>query len=184
MDREARTRAPRSQAAEMDGSLDSRRAAVQRCYPSGLDVTPRLARELNPAAASSLTRWHEMVRARDLTALSTLLHADATFRSPMAFKPYRGAQAVALILNTVSAVFGNFEYGRRFVGDDGLSVVLEFSATVGDKSLKGVDLIRFDEEGRIVDFEVMVRPFNALQLLGSEMGTRLQPFLQAYKATT
>jgi hypothetical protein len=63
-----------------------------------------------------------------------------------------------------------------------LSVVLEFSAAVGDKSLKGIDMIRFDEEGKIVDFEVMIRPFNALQALGAEMGARLAASLPADKA--
>jgi len=61
-------------------------------------------------------------------------------------------------------------------------VVLEFSARVGDKSLKGVDLIRFDADGLIVDFEVMIRPFNGLQALGAEMGARLGHLLPGYKA--
>ena len=61
-------------------------------------------------------------------------------------------------------------------------MVLEFSAKVGDKSLKGIDMIRFDETGKIVDFEVMIRPFNALQALGAEMGARLAAYLPAYKA--
>ena len=60
-------------------------------------------------------------------------------------------------------------------------LVLEFSARVGDRSLKGIDMIAFDEQGRIVDFEVMVRPFNGLQALGAEMGARLAAFLPAYK---
>jgi hypothetical protein len=54
---------------------------------------------------------------------------------------------------------------------------------VGDKSLKGIDMIRFDEAGKIVDFEVMIRPFNGLQALGAEMGARLAAYLPAYKAT-
>jgi hypothetical protein len=61
-------------------------------------------------------------------------------------------------------------------------VVLEFSARVGDKQLKGIDMIRFDEQGRIVDFEVMIRPLNSLQALGEEMGKRLGQVLPAYKA--
>jgi len=60
--------------------------------------------------------------------------------------------------------------------------VLEFSAEVNGKQLKGIDLVRFDEQGRIVDFEVMVRPFNGLQALGEEMGQRLAAVLPAFKA--
>ena len=137
---------------------------------------------LKPAAAASLALWHEMVSLQDLGRLPTILHDGAVFRSPMAFKPYVSAAAVNLILNTVSKVFTQFEYHRTLVSEDGLNVVLEFSASVGDKSLKGIDMIRFDEEGKIVDFEVMVRPFNALQALGAEMGARLAAYLPAYKA--
>ena len=70
-------------------------------------------------------------------------------------------------LRTVITILEKFTYDRQFVTDDGKSVVLEFSAAVGDKALKGIDMIRFDDEGRIVEFEVMIRPFNALQALGA-----------------
>jgi hypothetical protein len=126
-----------------------------------------------PAVAASLQRWHRMVATRDLATLPALLHADAVFRSPVAFRPYRGAPAVELILRTVVDVFTGFAYERQFVSADGCSVALEFGAQVGDRQLKGVDLIRFDGEGRIVDFEVMIRPASALQALGEEMGRRL-----------
>ncbi len=123
-----------------------------------------------------------MVAAGDLAQLAPLLHPQALFRSPMAFKPYASAQAVALILTTVFGVFKNFTYHREFASEDGFSVTLEFSAAVGDKQLKGVDIIRFDESGKIVEFEVMVRPFSGLQALGEEMGKRLGHLLPAYKA--
>ncbi len=58
-------------------------------------------------------------------------------------------------------------------------MVLEFSAKVNGKELKGVDLIQFDDEGRIIDFEVMVRPMSGLHALGEEMGKRLAPYLAA-----
>ena len=133
--------------------------------------------KLHPAVATSLAKWHAMVAQRDLSALSALLHPDAVFRSPMAHKPYASAQAVALILNTVMTVFSDFAYHRQLATADGLSVVLEFSAKVGDKALKGIDLIAFDEHGLIVDFEVMVRPMSGLQALGAEMGQRLSLYL-------
>jgi len=129
----------------------------------------------NAAIAASLARWHAMVAAGDLSDLPALLHPDAVFRSPMAHKPYAGAPMVTTILRTVLTVFRNFAYERAFTSADGLSVGLEFRAEVGDKQLKGIDLIRFDAEGRIVDFEVMVRPHSALQALGEEMGKRLAP---------
>lgn len=136
---------------------------------------------LNARAATSLARWHEMVARRDLSALPDIVHADATFRSPMAFKPYQSAEAVTLILRTVMTVFDDFEYHREFVSEDGRGVVLEFSARVGEKRLKGVDIIAFDADGLIIDFEVMVRPANGLQALGAEMGARLAAVLGAFK---
>lgn len=123
-----------------------------------------------------------MVASKDLAGLDAIVHPDAVFRSPMAFKPYQSAQAVTLLLRTVLTVFEDFAYHRQFVSTDGRSVSLEFSARVGDKRLKGVDLVQFDAEGRIVDFEVMIRPFNGLQALGAEMGARLAHLLPAFKS--
>lgn len=137
---------------------------------------------LTPAVERSLETWHRMIATRDLADLRSIVHPDAEFRSPMAFKPYRSREAVVLILSTVITIFENFTYHRTLASEDGLNVVLEFSADVGGKSLKGIDLVRFDEDGLIVDFEVMIRPLNGLQALGAEMGARLAAFLPAYKA--
>ena len=99
----------------------------------------------------------------------------------MAFVPYESAAAVNLILNTVVTVCEAFAYHRELASADGTDVVLEFSARVGDRQLKGIDMIRFDEAGLITDFEVMVRPMSGLQALGEEMGRRLAPQLAALK---
>lgn len=136
---------------------------------------------LNPAAAASLQRWHQFIASQDLSRLPELLHPEAVFRSPMAHTPYPGAQAVNLILNTVLQVFQDFAYHRELASDDGLNVVLEFSARVGGRDLKGIDMIRFDEQGLIREFEVMVRPMSGLAALGEEMGRRLAPYLAAMK---
>lgn len=85
-----------------------------------------------------------MIASHDMAELPSLLHPDATFRSPMAYKPYATASAMNLIPSTVLGVFGDFEYQRELATDDRLNAVLEFSARVGDKQLKGIDLIRSD----------------------------------------
>ncbi|KVP99323.1 polyketide cyclase [Burkholderia ubonensis] len=136
---------------------------------------------LHPAVAKSLETWHALVERKDLGTLDAIVHPDAVFRSPMAFKPYGPAPALLMALRTVITIFGDFTYHRQFGSDDGMSVVLEFSATVGDKQLKGIDMIRFDADGRIVEFEVMIRPLNGLQALGAEMGARLGQVLPAFK---
>ncbi len=137
---------------------------------------------LSPAIQSSLDTWHRMVAAGDLTDLPSIVHPDAEFRSPMAHTAYSPAPALVLVLSTVVQVFENFTYHRSFAGSDGLSVVLEFSATVDGKQLKGVDIIQFNEAGQIIAFEVMVRPMSGLQALGAEMGRRLGAALPAFKA--
>jgi len=136
---------------------------------------------LQPAVAESLERWHKMIAGGDLSTLPSIVDADAVFRSPVANKPYASREAVVLVLNTAYQVFENFAYHRQLAADDGLSVVLEFSANVGDKQLKGIDFIRFNDAGKIVEFEVMVRPLSGLQALGEAMGARIGAQVGAFK---
>ena len=133
---------------------------------------------LNPKAEQTLQAWHRMVAAGDLGQVATLCAADAVFRSPVAFTPYQGADLVAAFLQRAVQAFSDFRYHRTFVSGNH-DVVIEFSAKVGDKSLKGIDMIRFDDQGRIADFEVMVRPASGLQALGAEMSRRMGPILAA-----
>ena len=124
----------------------------------------------------SISRWHEMLESRDMSILNELLAEEVVFRSPVAFQPYPGKQVVFFILTNVIQVFENFTYHREFISEDGNNVVLEFSANVGDKKLKGVDMIQFNEEGQMVDFEVMIRPKSGLEALAVQMGQRMQLF--------
>ena len=174
--------------ADKAAELDAKRAIWQGTELAlNLDTTARkeeaapAARAVAPAVAQSLKQWHEMVAQGNLAELPAILHPKAVFRSPMAHTPYPSAQAVQLILGTVVKVFEDFTYHRQFADADGHSVVLEFSAKVNGKEIKGIDMIRFDDEGKIVDFEVMVRPMSGLQALGDEMAKRLAPYLAAMK---
>ncbi|MEN2976653.1 nuclear transport factor 2 family protein (plasmid) [Tistrella bauzanensis] len=145
-------------------------------------TTPHIPSAATPAVAASLGLWHEMIAADDLSRLREIVAEDAMFRSPMAHAPYASADALVLALTTVIQVFKDFTYHRSFVSDDGLDVVLEFSATVNGKSLKGIDMIRFGADGLIRDFEVMIRPMSGIQALGAEMGARVGGSLPAFKA--
>lgn len=124
----------------------------------------------------SIARWHEMLETRDMSILNELLAEEVVFRSPVAFQPYPGKQVVFFILTNVIQVFENFTYHREFISENGNNVVLEFSANVGDKKLKGVDMIQFNEEGQMIDFEVMIRPKSGLEALAVQMGQRMQSF--------
>ncbi len=134
---------------------------------------------LMPSQAT-IERWHAMIATRDLGELESIIHPDAVFRSPVAHTPYHGRDALMLALSTVINVFEGFTYHREFATEDGKDVVLEFSAHVGGKKLKGVDLIKFDDDGLIIEFEVMIRPASGLMALGEEMGKRVGAKLKEY----
>lgn len=117
-----------------------------------------------------------MIQTGDLSILSNLLADDVVFRSPIAYKPYEGKQVVFFILTNVIQVFQDFTYHREFYSEDGENAVLEFSANVSGKSLKGIDMIRFNEHGQIIDFEVMIRPMSGLAALAEQMGARIAQY--------
>lgn len=132
-------------------------------------------KQLSPAAQQTLAAWHEILERNAMEELDPLLSDDIVFRSPVAHSPYPGRTAIKLVLKNVNQVFENFVYHRSFATDDGNSLVLEFSAEVNGKQLKGIDMLRFDDQGRILEFEVMVRPLSGLQELGKEMAKRMAP---------
>jgi 2,4-dienoyl-CoA reductase (NADPH2) len=176
--------------ADVAAELDAKRAIKQGAELAlGFGAEPRSAAPdaakgsaMPSAVTKSLRRWHDIVKNGDMAGLSEILAPKVVFRSPIAHAPYPGAQVVQLILSNVFEVFTDFAYHREFASADGLNAVLEFSAKVGDKEIKGIDMIRFNLEGQIVDFEVMVRPMSGLQALGEAMGKRLAPYLAAAKA--
>ncbi len=139
---------------------------------------------LQPAAQQTLNTWHALLQRNAMEELDPLLSDDIVFRSPVAHSPYPGRDAIKLVLKTVNTVFQNFRYHRELVTEDGLSVALEFSAEVNGRALKGVDLLKFDAQGRIREFEVMIRPMSGLQALAAEMGERLQAHTSTLKGTS
>ncbi|MGH9846722.1 MAG: nuclear transport factor 2 family protein [Blastocatellia bacterium] len=119
----------------------------------------------------SLARWRECVASHDLSNLRDLIAEDAVFRSPVLWKPKEGAEMLVIALSAADKVFQDFTYHRQMT--DGTSWALEFSARVGAMSLKGVDIIRFNADGRIEDFEVMVRPAKGLHALAEAMAKEM-----------
>lgn len=115
--------------------------------------------------------WHDFIKTPNAEKLAAILREDVKFHSPFVWKPKTGKMMATAILLTVTDVFENFRYVREITNDSHWA--LEFEATVGEFSLRGVDLIELDDDGKILDFEVMIRPANALQTLGAEMGRRL-----------
>ena len=129
----------------------------------------------------TLEGWHRFVASGDQGLLAPLLAEDIVFRSPFVQSPIPGRAATLLVLTTVVQIFENFRYHRTFVGG-AHDVALEFAANIGKWQLKGVDLIKFNASGEMIEFEVMVRPIKALAALGEEMGNRIGPELMRLKA--
>lgn len=118
--------------------------------------------------------WHDLVERRDMAALDDLLADDVVFHSPVVHTPQRGKPITLKYLVAALHVLNNgtFTYLREIVGET--DAVLEFSTELDGILVNGVDMIRWDEEGRIVDFKVMVRPLKAINLLHQMMGAMLQ----------
>lgn len=122
---------------------------------------------------ATLDIWHDLLKRNAMEELDPILSDAIVFRSPVAHTPYPGREAIKLVLKTVNTVFQDFQYHRVSFTGDHRSAVLEFSATVDGKQLKGVDMLQFDEEGRIEEFEVLIRPLSGLSALADQMGRRL-----------
>jgi SnoaL-like domain len=101
-----------------------------------------------------------------------LLAPDVVFNSPVAFKPFEGQEAVGKVLAAVMSTFEDFRYTDQLEGDDDTHVLV-FRARVGDKELQGIDLLRLDDDGRIADFTVLVRPASGLMALAEAMAPKV-----------
>jgi hypothetical protein len=113
------------------------------------------------------------VEAEDPEALTAALAEDVVFRSPVVFRPYEGKPLVATILTQgAMKVFEDFRYTDQL--EDGDVAALIFSARVGDRSLDGLDLLRFDAGGKVVELSVMVRPMSGLNALSEAMGREFE----------
>jgi hypothetical protein len=112
------------------------------------------------------------VEAKDLEAAREVIAEDAVFRSPVVFRPYEGRDAMMVILGAVVQVFEGFRYTGHAEGDD--IAVLEFAARVGDREVQGVDILRFDDDDRVSELTVMVRPMSGMHALAERMRAMLE----------
>lgn len=123
--------------------------------------------------------WHRLVAAKDASALGDLLADDVAFVSPIAHRPLLGKALATSYLSAALDVFSNpsFRYVREIVGAS--DAMLEFETEIGGTEVNGVDLIAWNEAGRIVEFKVMIRPFKAALVVKEQMAARLQAQLNA-----
>lgn len=126
-------------------------------------------------AQGNLAKWQEFIESgSDPQVLSEILHDDAVFHSPVVHTPQRGKPIVMAYLTAAGATLGNdsFAYVREI--DGGQDVMLEFTTEMDGIHVNGVDIIRFDQDGKITDFKVMVRPLKAVQKVWDMMAAQLE----------
>ncbi|MDY6807648.1 nuclear transport factor 2 family protein [Gordonia sp. HNM0687] len=125
-----------------------------------------------------MSAFRQAIDARDMDAVEQMLADDVVFRSPVAFKPYAGKAITSAILRTVVQVFEDFHYVREIGEPDGRDHALVFEAKVDGLAVTGCDFLQFDDNGKIVDFMVMVRPLRAAEALAKEMGARFDSIVE------
>jgi len=122
-------------------------------------------------------RWHRFLTGESPEALGGLLSDEVIFYSPIVYTPQRGTGMTTMYLQAAVQTLagdggeGVFRYTKQVLAGD--VAVLEFETTVDDKYVNGVDIIRCDGTGRIVEFRVMIRPLQAINILHERMGSVL-----------
>ena len=121
-----------------------------------------------------IATWHRLVRTQDPTGLNALLAEDAVFHSPVVHTPQRGKKLAFGCLSAAFRVFFNptFRYVREIVGPS--DAMLEFETEIDGIVVNGVDIIKWNDAGQIVEFKVMLRPLKAINLIHQRMAAMLQ----------
>ena len=133
-----------------------------------------------------VAQWHVFLSGGLPGGLDDLLDDDVVFYSPIVFTPQRGREITSLYLHAAGQTFAGrnsvssewdpdsgarFHYTKSVIGDD--TAVLEFETTMAGKYVNGVDIIRCNDEGRIIEFRVMIRPLPAVNLVHQQMAAML-----------
>ena len=127
------------------------------------------------SAKVGLQKWHEVMEGGSSPdGLAAIIREDAVFHSPVVHTPQVGRPIVVAYLSAAGKTLGNesFEYVRELV--DGDNAMLEFTTEMDGVHVNGIDLIRFDEDGMIADFKVMVRPLKAVNKVWEQMAAMLE----------
>ena len=117
-------------------------------------------------------RFRTVVETGEIASATELFREDAVFRSPVVYRPYEGRDAVLKVLlaaERVLALGGQFRYVHQVEDSDARVAFLEFATEVDGRQVEGIDKLTFDEQGRITELKVMLRPALALQVVGARM---------------
>lgn len=131
-----------------------------------------------------IERWHLHLRGQLPGGLDELLDDDVVFYSPIVYAPQVGKAITTLYLSAAGQTLPGektsssgdsskgFHYTKQVLSGD--TAVLEFETTVEGKYVNGVDIIRCNDAGKIVEFRVMIRPLQAVNLVHRQMGEMLE----------
>ncbi len=125
-------------------------------------------------AKDLIHKWHEVVGSDNLNLLDKIIAEDAVFSSPVVFTPMEGKEITMMYLHAAGDSFNmeKFKYTKEI--HDGMNSVLEFETYIDDISVNGVDMIEWNEDGKITNFKVMIRPFKAVQKVQEKMVEALE----------
>jgi hypothetical protein len=123
-----------------------------------------------------VSKWHEVVKNRDYNLLTKILHDDVIFYSPVVYSPQHGKDITLKYLAAASEVFNssNFKYIKEINNQNFTS--LEFTLTIEDTEINGIDLISWDDAGLITEFKVFMRPLRGVNLMHKLMQQMLENF--------
>ncbi|MBN1475071.1 MAG: nuclear transport factor 2 family protein [Syntrophaceae bacterium] len=122
----------------------------------------------------TMQEWHKLVKEKDAAALDKILAENVVFHSPVVHTPQSGKPVTKLYLIAALHVLNNdtFKYLREVIS--GNNAVLEFHTVIDGITINGVDMITWGDDGKIVDFKVMIRPLKAINLVHKMMGDMLE----------
>ena len=126
------------------------------------------------ATLAGMAEPHPFRRAaegKDLDLLEETLREDVVLHSPILFRGFEGRETVAAVLTHVAATLEDLTYTDELT--EGKTVALRFKANVGDRELEGIDFLELDEDGRVAELTVFMRPFSALTAFNEQMSARL-----------
>jgi hypothetical protein len=116
--------------------------------------------------------FRRAAEAKDLELMTATLREDVVLHSPILFRGFEGRETAMAVLTQVSQVLEDFRYTDELAEDN--TVVLRFKARVGDRELEGIDFLELDDEGKVADLTVFMRPLSAVNRFNEQMVARLE----------
>lgn len=114
-----------------------------------------------------IANWRDAVEGGDTEKIFPQLSDEMTFYSPVLFKPSTDRAYIDTILRFVDETLSDFEYIEIYEQAQGAAMM--FRAKLGDMTVEGVDFFKLDDEGKVTEMKVMIRPLTAAMALGETM---------------